>query len=140
MQEIFQYTYIAGGIWKEDLRSLLWARAFKQPLDSYQYFAPFWSWASSTSPISMRVGDEKQPDVKVGSRQAEPAQSEINNVGTDCYGQVRDSYIIVKAPTLNIEYHQERYAINGLPFTEIPVKSITIIVGLDPELTIFLIV
>jgi hypothetical protein len=40
MQEIFQYTYIAGGIWKEDLRSLLWARAFKQPLDSYQYFAP----------------------------------------------------------------------------------------------------
>jgi hypothetical protein len=111
MQKISKYTYIAG-IWKEDLRGLLWTKAFNQPLGPSPYLAPSWSWASSTSPVSMCFGDE-QPIAKVGSRRAELVQSQINNVGKDCYGQVRDGYIIIKAPTVNIEYHQERYAIKG---------------------------
>jgi hypothetical protein len=57
MQKISQYTYIAG-IWKEDLRGLLWTKAFRNPLGPSPYRAPSWSWASSISPILMRVGDD----------------------------------------------------------------------------------
>ena len=87
MQKISQYTYIAG-FWKEDIRGLLWSKEFKQPLGPSPYLAPSWSWASSTSLISMNSGDEEQPIVKVGSRRTELAQSQINNVGTDGYCQV----------------------------------------------------
>jgi hypothetical protein len=108
IQKLSQYTYLAG-LWKEDLRGLLWSREFKKPVRSSPYLAPSWSWAASSSPISMRFGDEEQPIIKIGSRRGELVRNEIKNIGTDCYGQVRDGCITIKAPTLNIEYHQERY-------------------------------
>jgi hypothetical protein len=109
IQELSQYTYLAG-LWKEDIhRGLLWSTELNKPITSSPYLAPSWSWAASSSPISMRPGDEEQPIIKLGSRRGELVYSEIKNTGTDCYGQVSDGFIIIKAPTLNIEYHQERY-------------------------------
>jgi hypothetical protein len=108
IQKLSQYTYLAG-LWKEDIRGLLWTTEFKKAVRSSPYIAPSWSWAASSSSISMRVGDEEQPIIKMGSHRGELVHSEIKSIGTDTYGQVSDGCIIIKAPTLNVEYHQERY-------------------------------